>query len=629
MTTATIRLTSPKQHSGVIQPVGTQLTLPAEIAARYVTDGAAVYVTPADLPSDAGVPVLGKTNRLTGKIEFSAGGVDDVFAKSLFSVATSGADLTGARDATTEVRSMLDASGECYIPSGVRLLIDALDMPPGTKIHGPGVIVYKKTSSPSDVTISMLSGCTIDGVTFQPELAESIPRVVVRATGDNITISNNKFLSGFYSPSFVGYETWIKIELGAKYATVIGNRSSAGSIFLLGNGLSYGKFTDNIIVSPARAMQFYGGKYNTVSRNKIYGRNKHYAGDTGSDPQATVAGINFLTFGFLGTNRGIVGNIITDNEVYGVAEEAIGLDTHGNNANDAAEVGVLPVGTVASVAPSGNGNQIITLQEATLRDSGSISNGWANAAYVIALTGDAVGFIAPVVDSTASVIANTATLKIPRNMGDVALSPGDKILITYGIIGNVISNNIVRNSTSGISLWGSSWYNQVTGNNIEAISTGVQMASVVSATIPGLNENGTMKSGVCGYSGACTISGNVIRLSYESQPSGNARGVSPIVVGTWAYGTPAVAAQNPLMNVSSNMISSPKHTLVGSSRGTVDAGPSTVTAAVVCGNRLIGGGGVSLNRTDKCVIGPNYSGTGREDYRLSASAGNTSVTVAA
>lgn len=133
----------------------------------------------------------------------------------------------------------------------------------------------------------------------------------------------------------------------------------------------------------------------------------------------------------------------------------------------------------------------------------------------------------------------------------------------------------------------------------------------------------------CQLIGPTKICGNTISLDYESQPLADSRGVNqetgPIVIGTWAYGTPAVSNQNTGMQVKDNLLIGSRDSKIGGSFATADAGFSTLTGGVISGNQCFGGTGLSIRRTLVLNLGVNYSQYSREDYKVSSSADNTNL----
>lgn len=545
-----------------------------------------------------------------------------------------GVDPSGNNDSTAAVASALDQYGSIFIPLDARIKIDKLEMPPGSTISGPGKIVYVDTNNPDDKTIRMYSDCQIVGPTFVGPSDRSVPRYVVYSENgaENLAVMDCKFKGGVYAgQSFVGYERWVHMDQGAKSPKVVRNKFDWGAYPIFGVRTQDGIYDLNEINGSVSGLTFYGGKYNKVRGNRINGRNVHYSADTGSNPQSTITGILFLTYGFLTDQRGIIGNEICGNFVTGVAEEGIGLDVNGDSVGDSAENQVVPIATVQSVSNLGNGRRGVVIQEPTLVGGAVAPSNWANECYACVLTGAAVGTVMKVIASTSSSSANTATIVLARSPGDIPLAQGDKILLSYGILYNKINDNTILNTTTCISLFGSSWHNDVQDNTMRGISTGIQCGSVVAGLTVGANAQGINLGGVQSYAGPTKIAGNTISLDYETQPLADSRGVNqetgPIVVGTWAYGTPAVSNQNTGMQIKDNILIASRDSKLGGSFATADAGFSTMTGGVVSGNQYFGGGGLSIRRTLALNLGVNYAQYSREDYKAASSADNTNLKV--
>ncbi|QSB01977.1 hypothetical protein JWZ98_03175 [Methylomonas sp. EFPC1] len=529
----------------------------------------------------------------------------------------------------SKLYAALTEYGAARIGHDADFVLDDFEMPADTKITGSGTIRWDGNNTISNC-IKLNSRCGIQGVKFASNINDSKVKTVLYAKANATEAEFDRLrFDGLLSGNALSYEKFIYFEQGCTGAKVTNNRMKNGGEAIMGLNTQKSEFRGNVILSPAGAgFRFYGGKFNTVASNKVYGSNIHgttYTGRTVAN-RSTICGINFLTFGFIGQNRGIVGNIITDNELYGISEESIGLDTHGNESADAAENPYVPIGTLQSVS-LGTNQQTITIQEPTLKGGVAADSTWALQCYVIMLTGAAAGFIAPVISSTASASANTATITIPRNMGDLVAATGDKMLITYGIMDNVIGDNIIRNGCVGISLWGSCWGNNVDNNNVLCLETGLQIASVLGGSVVnGADSSGNPLSPTLGYSGLNNVRGNNVRMQYEGQPTANTRGNTPLALGTWAYGAPDTSLPSNLgTNIEGNTFISAKNAKVGGSHGSVDAGNKTAVGCRFDGNTIVGGGKFAMNKTDSMKIGKNFLVASREDYNVATSANNTNI----
>ena len=536
-----------------------------------------------------------------------------------------------------ELQLALDTYGSANIPAGADFLVDNLIMPAGSTISGNGTLRYN-TDNLATYSINVNSNCSITGIVFkrlQSTTALSAAKLILYTytNADNVAYDNLRFV-GELTAANKAFETFIFFEQHCTNMKVTRCNTLYGAFPIFGIDSKGGAFTNNYIKFPCSCgFKFFGCKYNKIIGNTVEGRNIHgtLSVPTVTD-QSTSAGINFLTFGFLGFNRGIVGNQIIGNLITGISEEGIGLDTHGSVGSDTAENQVLPVATVFSVAQSGS-RQVITLQESTTTDSIAAGAGWAYQAYVIVLNGTAAGFMAPIIDSTASGSVNTATIVIPANIGTLGASSGDRIQITYGVIDNIVADNIVNETTTGISFWGSSWNNKVINNTIDAIDVGISIASVVGGVVTPNVGNKTLS-----YSGLNTVSGNTIKLNFAYQGTSTTRGVTPLLLGAWCYGAPTSTIPfNIGTDILNNNMVSAKNVYIGGlipsalDPGAIlqDPGASSVYGGRIAGNRITGGGVMAFNKTNLCFTGPNYKTTTREDFNAGASANNTTLTSAA
>lgn len=528
-----------------------------------------------------------------------------------------GVDPTGVEDATPFVLAALETYGNVIIPKEARILIDNLTMPENTKISGTGTILYKGGAPVSDFTIRLQTDCEISEVSVESAENKSINRVVFwSANCQRPRVSSVKF-KGAFRPVDDGlnFERWIHFDQNTKFGEIVNNDMFCGNtgVFCIRNDNCLIK--DNRIYDPRIGIVSYGGKYNKVLNNIIVGRNIQYPGDVGFDSYATVTGISFISFGFLGSARGIIGNLISGNTISGVAEESISLDCNGDSATDTPDNPYLTLGTVNSVTTSGSRTTIV-LKEAVVGPAD-----WWYDSYINVLTGNAVGATVKILGGSPGT-ANTATLVISSD-GALNIAANDKLHISYGILYNRVVDNHITTANTGIMLWGSAWQNEVTSNHVKAAGMGICVASVASVA-----------GEVSSYSGPNRIHNNTVSMEYEEAPIGSNKGSSadssPITVGTWAYGTPAITSQNPGLVITDNTIISGKDCKIGGSIfATTAAGTSTVTGAFIQGNRSVGGGSFAVNYTDNVNIGRNYKGLARVDYNVAGSGNNTNLTTMA
>jgi parallel beta-helix repeat protein len=521
-------------------------------------------------------------------------------------------DPTGVADATAFMQDALAKNGTVSIPDDARIRLNMLDMPENTHIVGGGTIVY---GDETDYVVRVTTDSSIKGVSFETGVNRSVNRIVIwTANCQRPVIEGCKFLGAFRPlDGGLNYERWITLDQNTKEASVRFNDVNCGGIGVLALRNTGSVITDNNFYFQRNAVSFYGGVDNKVIKNTIIGRDVQYPGDIGNDAYATVSGISFLSFGFLGTNRGVVGNIIADNIISGISEEAISLDCNGDSFTDTPENPYLPIGTAHASSTSGS-RTTITIKEALV---GAPLDWWYNC-YINVLTGSAAGATVKIMSGSASESIETSTLVIPSN-GGILLTDGDKFTVSYGIVYNQIRGNKISRSNTGICLWGSAWQNSVTNNQVKAMGMGICVATVASVA-----------GETAAYSGSNLIHGNTVIMEYEDAPIGSTKGTSadssPITIGTWAYGTPTITAQNPGIMLTDNIIVSGKDCKIGGSTFAIAAaGVSTVTGIVVQGNRSVGGGSFSVNYTDKTQIGRNYTGSGRLDYNTTSSGNNTNL----
>lgn len=530
---------------------------------------------------------------------------------SLFDVsAILGIDLTGNIDCTQLILDAIIKYKSIWIPRGSRILIDNLQVPEDSAIYGEGTLVYPTTSN----QMIRITGdkCVISGLKFRCIDPTSCNKVIVYVASavNDTTIQDCFFLGQLSQPSYVAYEQWIVLEQNGQRNKVLRNTFNYGAYGVFAKNPQWCIINDNTMNSTVRSIQMYSGSYNKVNFNTINGRNIHYLTDTGSNPQASITGINFLTFGTFGRMRGILHNQVIGNKVSGISEEAISMDTHGNTPSDSAENPWLRVGTVSSVELSGTGNYIITLAEPVTQGSSAAPNTWWLETYVICMSGTNQGAIAKCLGGSASALTNTSTVVVPANAGQM-FNAGDKLFFTYGILFNTIANNEVRNSHSGLALWGSGWYNKIVGNHVTGVGTGIGVCCVIATLTNGANDSGAPLGGVQGFCGCNVVSNNTIIENYYDQPSTASKTGTPLLLGVWNYGsTPAVTDLNFGNIVTDNMICSGRPAPIGHLGKNAVTGCTISKGTYLDGNRFSGGGSLDVTNASGYVLGTNFKGLG-------------------
>lgn len=527
---------------------------------------------------------------------------------SLFDVsAILGIDLTGTVDCTQLILDAIIKYKSIWIPRGSKILIDNLQVPEDSAIYGEGTLLYPNTSN----RMIQINGdkCIISGIKFRCIDATSCNKVIVYVASaiNDCTIQDCFFLGQLSQPSYVAYEQWIVLEQNGQRNKVLRNTFNYGGYGVFAKNPQHCIINENIMNSTVRSIQMYSGSYNKVNFNTINGRNIHYLTDTGSNPQASITGINFLTFGTFGRGRGILHNQVIGNKVYGISEEAISMDTHGNTPSDSAENPWLRVGTVASVALSSTGNYVITLVEPVVQGSSAAPSTWWLETYVICMSGTNQGAIAKCLGGSASTSANTSTIIVPANAGQM-FNAGDKLFFTYGILFNTIANNEVRNCQSGLALWGSGWYNKIIGNHVTAVGTGIGVCAVIDSLINGAAADGSPLGGVQGFCGCNIVQSNTVISNYYDQPLSSSKTGIPLLCGVWNYGnTPAVVDLNFGNTITDNTISSGLNLRLGHLGKNSITGCTIGKGTYVNGNRVSGGGTIDTTNSIS-TLGTNFKG---------------------
>lgn len=363
---------------------------------------------------------------------------------------------------------------------------------------------------------------------------------------------------------------------------------------------------------------------------------------------ATITGIRWLSFqnGFGQNLNRANNNVISHNNVYGVAEEAISFDCFGNAPDKSWQNQVLPIATVKSCTELADGRIQITLKEPSVT-SGSTANanplgaGWAKYNNMVMMTGAAQGFCAEVIDSSHSTAADTATLILHRPGAEglpALLAEGDKMYIGNGAFWNVISNNQVLSSSSGIVLFGASFFNIVSGNKLDCVDLGLFLASyMANVRIPNSGVAQQTHAPACGNK----ITGNQFSLGYinftdDSNAAAYRRyrkGIAPMAV-TMYVGASDVHEMHFGTEISGNTFSSSTDVKIGlfyngNSQILTSAITERCKGLRIMHNTLMGGCEIVLGHTTDCYVGPNFKMSGRADYSVAKSYDNFGITVAA
>jgi|GEM_PF-6775837 len=219
----------------------------------------------------------------------------------------------------------------------------------------------------------------------------------------------------------------------------------------------YGSYSNSIIAdntiqnSINRNIEIASGSNNLITGNRI---------------SSGVTGICFLLNRKSTQGIGLDNNVISNNRISNISEEAISLDIHGNNSGSS---GSVVKGTVSSVTV---GNSQIRIVPSFRLDNPS--NGYKNL-YVVFLSGKTKGQ-ALKIDSMGPDGKSYLQL-VGGNAKDIAV--GDRIVLQVGVVGTIISNNTISNAQTGIDLYGVAMETVVSGNHIDTCKPdGIRVSSL-------------------------------------------------------------------------------------------------------------------------------------------------------
>jgi hypothetical protein len=252
-----------------------------------------------------------------------------------------------------------------------------------------------------------------------------------------------------------------------------------------------GAFSDSVFYknkmknSTNRNIELNAGSDNVISDNWI---------DRG------ITGICLMMSNSYTQRKPINRNIITNNRVTNISEEAISLDLHGDTAADS---GSRITGTVSSIDASSTA-RIVPGFNLT-------ANAYTHY-YVQFLTGRARGQTHLITGMGAG---GTRYLEIPTADKNL-IGVSDKFTVHIGCVGNVIANNIVKKAQTGITAYGTGTETIIEGNHVEdCTGTGILIRSLynVQAGGYGIVSNSLVQGNVIVN---CELAANII--SFGSSP---------------------------------------------------------------------------------------------------------------
>ncbi len=224
--------------------------------------------------------------------------------------------------------------------------------------------------------------------------------------------------------------------------------------------------SDNYLVgSTNRNIEYHGARNSQFLRNYISG------GVTG------IAGLADSQYNRIQAT--FIDNVIADNYLSGITEEAISYDANGDSGANSTFIDQFDV-----TSTSGSWNSSPRVLVGCTSCSGLLSAGVSGYALTW-ITGANAGksWVAVATANTAPASAGTTiyiqlrttSLSSEDNINATefaAISAGDKVVIGHQAINNKILRNWIDNSRTGILLWGMGYKNTIAGNIVTRMTSG-------------------------------------------------------------------------------------------------------------------------------------------------------------
>ena len=236
-------------------------------------------------------------------------------ATATFNVMDYGAHADGTTDdrgaITAAAKAAVAGGGHVYFPAGTYRLTGTLSALAGAYYYAPSGVTLRTQDD-----ISVPSGCTFDGMTFQSYGASTAISIGVRSSGTpllatGVTVKNCRFVAGTAEYTHARVILYLAQGCTIDHNTFTGTAGSGGNIQILGGKRNH--ITDNTIS---------GG---TTAILSMWSRS------------ANGGGLDSI----------IEDNVITGNVYSGYSEEGISFDL---KANDGSDCGALEYGAIASVS---------------------------------------------------------------------------------------------------------------------------------------------------------------------------------------------------------------------------------------------------------------------------------------
>lgn len=441
---------------------GTAGSADAILTALYVSDTAfvppGVYLIEKNITIPAGkvlcfahnarlLPMNGVTITVNGTIkadlrdwvfDYSLGGSASALVSQTYVVSPQwfGAKADGVSD---DAASMLNAVtfidyGDIYFPSGTfRLETDLIVTKPNLRLVGDGAIIKSINATAGRFTIK---GCKeVSGFTFD--------RVTIYIPYDY----DNGFLRIQYN-TFKG--TGLSIYFGTGFSRWAQNVHVLWNVFDGHSYAVYGALTNGRIA--------FNRMVNSISRNIELS-----AGDDtvifGNQIDGGITGISYLCSRNLTGGKGAHNVVIAKNTISNITEEAIGCDLRGNETG---KTGSVKRGTISAYYRDIPGRQIIP-------DFTFTAYQYLHY-YIVMLTGKSAGKIYEIdyMGKTGTELLQLSEASTSTTNPDVNI--GDQIVIQVPYMGFIITENVVHNSTTGVSLWGNAFQCNIARNRIRKVT---------------------------------------------------------------------------------------------------------------------------------------------------------------
>jgi hypothetical protein len=394
-----------------------------------------------------------------------SGGSGGGTAGALDLKANFGAVGNGVADDTSKIQAALNSGAKIIVPPGVYLITADLSMNVITSIlEGVNATLRSTTTRPINITRgTMITGVAFENVYLYFSYLHQNP--------GRFTVERCSFLNGDYAVrGQVGYTTGIEGSMSKNIYVL--NSTFNNCDYGISGSFSESVFFNNVFKnSTNRNIELNAGSDNLITHNWI---------DKG------VTGICLMMSNSYNMRKPLNRNIIANNRIFNISEEAISTDLHGDSSADS---GSRISGTVSSIDASSTARIVPSF---ALSPPDAYTN-----YYVLFLTGRSRGQTHMITGMGPGGNSYLELSTADKNF--IALS--DKFLIHVGCVGNIIANNIVKVAQTGITAYGCGNETIIEGNHVEDCfgDMGILIRSLYN-----------VNAGQYGLVSNCLVQGNIV-----------------------------------------------------------------------------------------------------------------------